>query len=480
MTGYEYEKKCAKLLEAKGFTNVRVTPGSGDQGIDVLAYRGEKKYGVQCKYYEGTVGNKAVQEAFTGASFYDCAVAMVVTNSKLTGPAKTLAKKLGVEVWEGIDAIYLKNHDAEYIKREEEKEKAREEKEKAEVQATIQRECMEFRQWQAAYKAISPKRKEAFRKEMEPLEQNYAKRTEELGRRYGELSAQLSALESESEMAAATLAGASWYQFRVKKQAQEQMNANKIKMEQLSLDIETEKERHEEQRNALAQEHKEQLKQIREKVDEQTPIPPYPEALAWIKPDSWYDAHIWLELCSYGEKIKYYEVERLLGFGSNAALDRLSSQGAVTLVKEDSLYCYYSVNVETFIEAFFKMEEAYDRLAKYTKAEIERKITNRNMRAYNRRVSKLKQERAAEKALEKYKEKIACIETSILGYLRKMGSGGATKEDIVRVVKKECKDQLGEKCDDATISYELQYLSQCRNIYMRSRKPEEYCLSSYR
>lgn len=39
MDGYQYEKKCAELLKAKGFSKVQVTPGSGDQGIDVIAYR---------------------------------------------------------------------------------------------------------------------------------------------------------------------------------------------------------------------------------------------------------------------------------------------------------------------------------------------------------------------------------------------------------------------------------------------------------
>lgn len=111
MTGYEYEKKCAQLLRDTGYTNVKVTPGSGDQGIDVIAHKDGKKYGIQCKYYEGTVGNKAVQEAFAGAAYYDCDATMVITNSTLTAPAKTLAKKLNVQVMEGVDAVYLMEHD---------------------------------------------------------------------------------------------------------------------------------------------------------------------------------------------------------------------------------------------------------------------------------------------------------------------------------------------------------------------------------
>lgn len=118
MDGYQYERKCAELLKAMGFSKVQVTPGSGDQGIDVIAYRSKKKYGVQCKYYDGTVGNKAIQEVYAGVAYYNCDVALVITNSTLTRPAKELASKLKVEVWENIDAIYLQKHTAEYIERE--------------------------------------------------------------------------------------------------------------------------------------------------------------------------------------------------------------------------------------------------------------------------------------------------------------------------------------------------------------------------
>jgi len=161
MTGYEYERKCADLLKAKGFTDVKVTPGSGDQGIDVLAKKKGKQYGIQCKYYEGTVGNKAVQEAFAGASFYDCTIAMVITNSTLTDPAKKLAKKLGVEAWEGIDAIYLQKNDEEYIKKEREKKKReqeqrrlREEEQKRVAEEKKQEKIRTFQMWQLEYKAV--------------------------------------------------------------------------------------------------------------------------------------------------------------------------------------------------------------------------------------------------------------------------------------------------------------------------------------
>lgn len=99
MDGHQYEYQCAKILKNKGFSKVQVTKGSGDQGIDVIAYSGGKKYGIQCKYYTSPVGNHAVQEAFSGAKYYDCDVAVVMTNTTFTPAAKELAKKTGVLLW---------------------------------------------------------------------------------------------------------------------------------------------------------------------------------------------------------------------------------------------------------------------------------------------------------------------------------------------------------------------------------------------
>ena len=58
------------------------------------------KYGIQCKYYSHPVGIKAIQDAYAGADFYDCDVAMVMTNNTFTRAARELAEKLEVELWE--------------------------------------------------------------------------------------------------------------------------------------------------------------------------------------------------------------------------------------------------------------------------------------------------------------------------------------------------------------------------------------------
>lgn len=108
MDGHEYEYACAQYLKRNGFTKVQVTKASGDQGIDIIATKG-KKYGIQCKYYSGAVGNKAVQEAYAGSKFYGCDVAVVMTNNTFTKSAKELAEKLSVELWEKKDEKIIKN-----------------------------------------------------------------------------------------------------------------------------------------------------------------------------------------------------------------------------------------------------------------------------------------------------------------------------------------------------------------------------------
>lgn len=100
MNGHEFEYRCADILRRKGYHNVVVTKASGDQGVDITAYKGLVKYAVQCKYYSSPVGNKAVQEVYAGGKYYDCDRYIVMTNNTFTKSAKEAAKKLDVQLWE--------------------------------------------------------------------------------------------------------------------------------------------------------------------------------------------------------------------------------------------------------------------------------------------------------------------------------------------------------------------------------------------
>ena len=85
MDGYQFEYQCAEILKRNGFSRVQVTQSSGDQGVDIIAHKHR---------------NKAVQEAYAGANFYDCDKAMVMTNLTFTRSATELAQKLEVELWD--------------------------------------------------------------------------------------------------------------------------------------------------------------------------------------------------------------------------------------------------------------------------------------------------------------------------------------------------------------------------------------------
>ena len=96
LTPEDYEHHCAERLRRAGWT-AEVTGMSGDQGVDVLAERGNLRLAVQCKlHFANPVGNKAVQEAHAAAGFADADLAAVVSNREFTRAAEQLAAKLGV------------------------------------------------------------------------------------------------------------------------------------------------------------------------------------------------------------------------------------------------------------------------------------------------------------------------------------------------------------------------------------------------
>jgi restriction system protein len=95
MTGREFEVYCREVLHEAGW-DAALTPGSGDQGADIIAEKDGSRVVIQCKFYNGSVGNKAVQEAYAAAAFQDAHYAVVVTNSVFTKSAHQLAHKNGV------------------------------------------------------------------------------------------------------------------------------------------------------------------------------------------------------------------------------------------------------------------------------------------------------------------------------------------------------------------------------------------------
>lgn len=92
MEGIMFEKYIAAILEHRGF-KTSITKGSGDFGVDIIASRDNQRYAVQVKRYRSNVSRTAVSDAVAGKKYYDCNIAMVITNSYFSPAAIDLADK---------------------------------------------------------------------------------------------------------------------------------------------------------------------------------------------------------------------------------------------------------------------------------------------------------------------------------------------------------------------------------------------------
>ena len=105
--GLEFEAFVGRLMSHNGYRDVTVTQASNDYGIDVIAYKDDVKYAVQCKYYSSTVGNEAVQQVVAGKQHYGAHVAVVATNNSFTKNAIELARSNNVILWDRVEIIKL-------------------------------------------------------------------------------------------------------------------------------------------------------------------------------------------------------------------------------------------------------------------------------------------------------------------------------------------------------------------------------------
>jgi HJR/Mrr/RecB family endonuclease len=90
MTGLEFERYIANLLRMQG-CKVRLTEHY-DLGIDIIAEKDGRRWGIQVKRYSGYVGIEAVRAVVAALKMYHRDRAMVVTNSVFSRSAKALAQ----------------------------------------------------------------------------------------------------------------------------------------------------------------------------------------------------------------------------------------------------------------------------------------------------------------------------------------------------------------------------------------------------
>lgn len=90
MSPEEFEHYCAAVLREMKW-KARVTPASGDQGVDIVADKRRMRIVIQCKKYSKPVGNRAVQEIVAAIAHESAQRGVVVTTSDYTPAAEKLA-----------------------------------------------------------------------------------------------------------------------------------------------------------------------------------------------------------------------------------------------------------------------------------------------------------------------------------------------------------------------------------------------------
>ena len=106
MTGNDFEQFCALVLQGNGYTT-RVTPTSGDFGVDIIAEQSGITYAIQCKCYSSDIGGDAVYQVAGGMKYYHANLGIVLTNRYFTRQAQELASGIGVVLWDRDSLIKL-------------------------------------------------------------------------------------------------------------------------------------------------------------------------------------------------------------------------------------------------------------------------------------------------------------------------------------------------------------------------------------
>jgi restriction system protein len=99
MDGRVFEFFCADILLIEGYTNIKVTKASADNGVDIMAEKDGQDYIVQCKCLSHTCSNKAVQEIVSAKTIYQSKKMIVMCNRTFSMSATVLANTNKVELY---------------------------------------------------------------------------------------------------------------------------------------------------------------------------------------------------------------------------------------------------------------------------------------------------------------------------------------------------------------------------------------------
>ena len=100
--GIRFENYCMEILKKNGW-NVKETPNTGDQGVDLIASMDNLRICIQCKDHIKVIGNKAVQDICAGKLYWKGTRAVLVSKSGFTKSAQKLARANEVKLINGSE-----------------------------------------------------------------------------------------------------------------------------------------------------------------------------------------------------------------------------------------------------------------------------------------------------------------------------------------------------------------------------------------
>jgi|SRR5579863_954714 len=98
----QFEEHVSRCFEYLGYITT-LTPRVGDQGVDVIAEKGNDLIAIQCKRYSDHAPNAAVQAVHAGAMYYGCNRALLVCLGGFSRSAIELASSTSVELMDGAE-----------------------------------------------------------------------------------------------------------------------------------------------------------------------------------------------------------------------------------------------------------------------------------------------------------------------------------------------------------------------------------------
>jgi len=106
--GLKFENLCFQKLRSQGW-DVKETPLSGDQGVDLIASIDDLRLCIQCKDHQKAIGNKAVQEVYAGKKYWLGTHAVLISRSGFTKSAQKLALSSNVILINEYEIENIKN-----------------------------------------------------------------------------------------------------------------------------------------------------------------------------------------------------------------------------------------------------------------------------------------------------------------------------------------------------------------------------------